>query len=106
MAHSEQNIIGIDKNSCNSSTIMVQRIVRTSGRAANDYRKQIFATPRYKSKPSSLSRTKTARSDVHATSAQTSTIQIETINVLNAAWTDGTKNKYKYIIQTIGKLLW
>ena len=41
MACSEQDIIGIDKSSCNSSnvanTIMVQQIVRTSSGAANDY---------------------------------------------------------------------
>ena len=99
----EQDIIGIDKSSCNSSnvanTIMVQQIVRTSSEAANDYQKQISATPRYKSKISSLSQTETGCSDVHSKSAQTSTIQQETINVLNTAWRDGTKNKYKYIFK-------
>ena len=103
MTCSEQDIIGIDKSSCNSSNvanaIMVQQIVRTSSGAANDYRKQISATPRYKSKTSSLSQTDTACSEVHSRSAQTSTIQKEKINVLNAASRDGTKNKYKYILR-------
>ena len=93
MACSEQNIIGIDKRSSNSSnvsnSIMVQQIIRTSSRAANDYLKQISATPRYRSKTSSLSQTETAQSDMHSRSAQTSTVQKETINVLNAAWRDG-----------------
>ena len=35
-----------------------------SSGAANDYGKQIFATPRYESKTSSLSQTETACSDV------------------------------------------
>ena len=60
---------------------------------------QSWFTPRYKSKTSSLSQTETVCSDVHWRSAQTSTIQKETINVLNAAWRDGTKNKYKYIFR-------
>ena len=101
MACSEQDIIGIDKSSCNSSnvanTIMIQQTVRTSSRAASDYRKQIFATPRYRSKTSSLSQTETGCCDMYSRSAQTSQIQKETINVLNAAWRDGMKNKYKYI---------
>ena len=103
MVCSEQDIIGVDKNSCNSSnvanTIMVQQFVRTSSEAANDYRKQISPTPRYKSKTSSLSQTETACSDVHSRSAQTSATQKETINVLNSAWRDGTRNKYKYIFR-------
>ena len=97
MACSEQDTIGIDRSSCNSSnvtnTIMVQQIVRTSSGAANDYRKQISATPRYKSKTPSLSQTETACSDVHSRSAQTSTVQKEIINVLNAAWRDETKKQ-------------
>ena len=103
MTHSEQNIIGIDKGSCNSisvaNTIMVQQIVRTGSETANDYRKQIFATPRYKSKTSSLLQTEAGCSDVYSRSAQKSTIQKETSNVFNAAWRDGTKNKYKYILR-------
>ena len=69
---------------------MVQQIFRTSSGVASDYRKQISATLRYKSKTSSLSQTETACSDVHSRLAQTSAIQKETINVLNAAWRDGT----------------
>ena len=69
---------------------MVQQIFRTSSEVANDYRKQISATLRYKSKTSSLSQTETACSDVYSRSAQTSAIQKETINALNAAWRDGT----------------
>ena len=65
MVCSEQDIIRINKSSCNSSnvanTIMVQQTVRTSSEAANDYRKQISATPSYKSKTFSLSQTETAR---------------------------------------------
>ena len=49
MAHSEQNIIGIDKSSLIALN-GANTILRTRSRAANDYRKQIFATPRYKSK--------------------------------------------------------
>ena len=86
------------------NTIMVQQIVKTSSGEANDYRKQISATPRDKSKTSSLSHTETACIDVHSRSAQTSIIQKETINVLNAVWRDGTKNKYKYIFRTWEKL--
>ena len=78
---------------------MVQQIVRTSSGAVNYYRKQISATLRYKSKTPSLSQTETACSDVHSRSAQTSTIQKEIINVLNAAWRDEIKNKYKYIFR-------
>ena len=103
MTCSEQDITGIDKSSCNSfnvaNTIMVQQIVRTSRGTANDYRKQISATPSYKSKTSLLFQTETACSDVHSRSAQTSAIQKETINVLYAAGRDGTKNKYKYIFR-------
>ena len=103
MACSEQDIIGIDKSFCNSSnvanTIMVQQIVRTSSGAANDYRKQTSATPRYKPKTSSLSQTETACSGVHSRSTKTSAIPKKTINVLNATWRDGTKNKYKYIFK-------
>ena len=58
-----------------ANTIMVPQIVRTSSGPANDYRKQISATPRYKSKTSSLFQTETASSDVHSRSVQTSTIQ-------------------------------
>ena len=60
MACCEQDIIGIDKNSCNSSnvanTIIVQKIVRSSSGAASDFQKQISENPRYISKTSSLSR--------------------------------------------------
>ena len=78
---------------------MVQETVRTSSGAANDYRKQTFVTPRYKLKTSSLSQTETARRDVHWRSAQTSTVQKETINVHNKGCRDGTKNRYKYIFR-------
>ena len=82
---------------------MVQKIVRTSSGEANDYLKQISATPRNKSKTSPLSQTKSACSDVHFRLAQRSTIQKETINILNAAWRDDTKNKYKYIFTRWGR---
>ena len=49
MAHSEQNIIGIDESSLIALN-GANTILRTRSRAANDYQKQIFATPRYKSK--------------------------------------------------------
>ena len=71
--------------------VMVQKIVRTSSEAANDYQKQISATPYSKSKTSSSLETQTSCSDVHSRSAQISTIQKKTINVSNAAWRDGTK---------------
>ena len=49
-------ILGINKSCCNSSNvtnkIIVQQIVNTSSGAATDYRKQVFATPRYKPKTS------------------------------------------------------
>ena len=70
---------------------MVQQIVRTSSGAANNYRKQISATSRYKSKTSSFSQTETNFSDVHSRSAPTSIIQNERINALNTVWRDGTK---------------
>ena len=70
---------------------MVKKIVRTSSGAANDYQKQISATPYSKSKTSSSLETQTSCSDVHSRSAQISTIQKEAINVSNAAWRDGTK---------------
>ena len=88
MACCEQDIIGIDKNSCNSSnvanTVIVQKIVRSSSGAANDFQKQISENPRYISK--------------HLLYPERE-IQKKTINVLNAAWRDGTKNKYKYIFR-------
>ena len=98
------NKISLESTKAVANTIMVQQIIKTSSGEANDYRKQISATPTDKSKTSSLSHTETACIDVHSRSAQTSIIQKETINVLNAVWRDGTKNKYKYIFRTWEKL--
>ena len=102
MACCEQDIIGIDKRSCNSSnvanTIMVEQILRTRSGAANDYGKQVSVTPRYKSKTSSLSQTETACSDVHSKPAQTSTIQKETMSSMQRGDMERKTNINTYFV--------
>ena len=96
MGHSEQNNTRIDKSYRNGSNatnaIMVQQIVRTC-----------IVEPRLLKANNCNSQVKTKNIlfipnwDYLQWSAWTSAIQKEIINILNAAWGDGTKNKYGHI---------